>query len=109
MAVVVSFDAGAIDEAGQDIREPATHILLHQVLVTDVQVENPGAVPQPSADPAQPSAVQTGQLAISVGLSAPDVERLVHALEYGRIWLAAEPENAPRQGTAVQSRGTIFR
>ena len=90
----------------------STHIVLHKVLVTNVQVEQLPRVPEEQLDGEEqgytPDLAPTGNLLISLAVSAPDVERIVFTAEFGSIWLAQEPEDASEEGTRIQSRGTIY-
>jgi pilus assembly protein CpaB len=88
----------------------ATHILLHKVLVANVQSNDQA----PSAQPADITTVSYaaapgGELLITLALSAPDVERLVFAAEHGRIWLARESADSPEGGTQIQTKDVIYR
>jgi pilus assembly protein CpaB len=121
VAVVASFNDVATDAESETTGVPgaptpevattaATHILLHKVLVANVQSND-------SAPPAQPADITTvqhaaapgGELLITLALSAPDVERLVFAAEHGRIWLARESADSPEGGTQIQTKDVIYR
>ena len=89
----------------------ATHIILHKVLITNIQANEPAPA---AAQPADVSTVQYapapgGSLLVTFALPAPDVERLVYVAEFGNIWLAREPADAPEDGTEVQTAQVIFR
>ena len=98
------------------LREPGTstpnttHIFLHKVLVTRVQVEQ---LPQEQVD-SDGNQIDTGNLAptgnllVTLALDAPDVERLVFTAEFGLIWLSYEPSDASEEGTRVQTRADVY-
>lgn len=84
-----------------------THLILHKVLVTNVQAG--GTVPE--AQPEDPDHVETapgGNIYVTLALDAPSIERVVFASEFGRVWLSAEPQDAYEEGTQVQTRGTVY-
>lgn len=88
-----------------------THILMHKVLVTEVQVEE---IPiQPTAEEGatqvtQPRLAPSGNLLITLALTTPEAERLIFAIEYGTLYMAQEPEDAPETGTRLQTRATVY-
>jgi len=87
-----------------------THILEHKVFVTHIQVEEE---PRTSVDEngnATTSAAlaPTGNLLVTVAVDAPALERIVFTKEFGSIYLAAEPEDAPEDGTTLITRANVF-
>lgn len=87
-----------------------THILMHKVLVTEVQVEE---IPvQPNPDNPQvangPRLVPSGNLMITLALTTPEAERLIFAREYGSLYMAQEGEDTPEEGTRIQTRATVY-
>jgi len=96
------------DQAG--LRTPSTtKIILHRVLVTNVQAEELPPEPteeQQSAD--VPDLAPTGNLLITLALSPVDAERLVFTAEHGTIWLAREGADADQSDTEVQTRETVY-
>lgn len=111
VGVLASFDP----EAGS---VASTSLILHKVLVTAVQVE-----PTPN-DPlgrnndnddddedslgTKPTPAPTGKLLVTLALDAPSVERVVFAGEHGRVWLSAEPKDAPTGGTKIVTPGNVY-
>lgn len=88
----------------------ATHIILHKVLIANVQAnEQIQRATEADATEAGFAAAPTGSLLVTFAVSAPDVEKLVFAAEHGRIWLAREPVDAPEDGTSVQTNLVIYR
>jgi len=92
VAVVASFD------------DPATsRMILQKVKVTGVRTQAGDAM----RTEAQAAAPTTGILHVTLALDAGSVERVVFAAEYGKLWLSAEPENAPATPTRIQSKATV--
>lgn len=106
------------DAESENTREPrsspnSSHILLHKVLVTNVQVEQlpvaqEGQEEEDGTPTYTPDLAPTGNLLISLAMAAPDVERLVFTSEFGYVWLAREPSNAPEGDTFIQTRGSVY-
>jgi pilus assembly protein CpaB len=88
---------------------PATHAVLHHVLVTQVQGA-PGPAPAEggtetaSAGSAAPSA----SLMITLAVSAGQAEAVVFGIEHGTLWLTLEPADADVSGTDVVTPETIY-
>lgn len=80
-----------------------SRMILHKVKVTNVRTQD-GATLETDAQGTAPTATV---LHVTLALDAPSVERVVFAAEYGRLWLSAEPENAPATPTKTQSKATI--
>lgn len=100
--------------------EKATHLLLHKVLVTQVQVSELAEVPTfvttdddddeengPDSEPA-PILAPSGELLITVALSPADAERLIFSAEFGTLWLAREGPSVPESGTTIQTRDSVY-
>ncbi len=89
-----------------------THVLMHKVLVTEVQAQNIPAEPEPGepGEPRRPQARQapSGNLMVTLALTTPEAERLVFAIEYGSLYMAQEPDDAPEEGTRIQTRATVY-
>lgn len=102
VAVVGSFDPFDTP-AGKTPNQ--THVLIHKVRVTNVQIEtSPGAAaPEPESDSESEDAAEapSGRFLVTVALSAPNVERVTFTAEFGHLWLAAEPKEADETGTKI--------
>ncbi len=98
-------------EPATKLRTPnSTHIVLHKVLVTNVQIERlPAETATPDVEQSNLELAPTGNLLVTLAVSAPDAEKVVFAAEHGTVWLAAEPAEADETGTTIQTRGTIYR
>lgn len=117
VAVLSSFDPfnleGSVVEGDQEVdvegQTPnTTHLILHKVLVTNVQSDQ-AALADDGEEESNASRAPSGNLLVTLALDAPSVERLVFTAEHGRLWLAIEPDDAPEEGTRIQQRGTIYR
>ena len=113
VAVVSSFDPFDTPEGTKTPNQ--THILVHKVRVTRVQIDADASTETETeteseddedANEAQPA--PSGQLLVSLELSAADVERVVFTAEFGHVWLAAEPENADESGTKIVVLDNVF-
>lgn len=87
----------------------ATHLLVHKVLVTRVQHEElpPTAEDLEDGDKTTDLA-PSGRLLVTLALPTEDIESVVFSAEFGRIWLSAEPQDAPEAGTEIVNRENIF-
>jgi pilus assembly protein CpaB len=100
VAVIASFD----DMGGGN---PATHLMLHKVLVTNVQIT---ATDTDDDDEAEDdgTVAPTGSLLVTLGVDAASVEKIVFAAEHGNVWLSAEPVEAPTEGTRILTKASVF-
>lgn len=124
VAVVASFEPFDLEDAGMPPAAPdapgktpfSTHLMLHKVLVSNVQTTRATAEPKEEKKKAdgeeeevKPKPAPEGKLLVTLALDASAVERVVFAAEYGRLWLSAEPADAPDGGTQVETRGIVLR
>ena len=97
-------------EDSEDMRQvltETTKMILHKVLVTNVQVEQ---LP-PAADddqPTGPDLAPTGNLLITLAVDVPRAERIVFTAEHGTIWLSLESDDADESGTRLRTPRNIF-
>jgi pilus assembly protein CpaB len=88
---------------------PATHAVLHDVLVTQVQ-----GAPAPAAAEGDPetasagSAAPSASLMVTLAVSAAQAEAVVFGVEHGTLWLTLQPDGADNGGTGVITPDTIF-
>jgi len=125
VAVLLSFgpfdlEGAVLDSAGdvtsvQGKTSNTTHLELHKVLVTSVQIaEDASGVPDvagdgsDSADDNDVESAPTESLLITFALDAPSIEQVVFAAEFGTIWLANEPLDAAETGTKIVDRGNVY-
>ncbi len=101
--------------AGDDkANAPAqTQLTYHKVLVTAVQTSTGDAktTSQASGDGALSGKQASGGGDFLVTLARPsaDVERIVFAAEYGKVYLTKEPANATEGNTGVVDRTKVYR
>jgi pilus assembly protein CpaB len=86
-----------------------THVVLHRVLVT--QVQGAPAAPDATAEAAAESpaaAAPASSLMVTLAVSSKDTETVVFGAEHGTLWLSLEPEGAETGGTRVVQPDTIY-
>lgn len=106
VGVLASFDPfQTTDESGDSAPEApnSTAFIKHKALVTAVQQSDQAASNEDDANQAP-----TGNLLVTMALTAPEVERVVFTAEHGFLWLAFEPQDAPTDGTQVTTRAEIY-
>lgn len=89
----------------------STHLILHKVLVTNVQSARTFSFEMGGGDDEEGATAPAPaeNLLVTLALDAPSVERVVFAAEHGTLWLAIEPVDANEDGTRVQTRGSVYR
>jgi pilus assembly protein CpaB len=99
------------EEGTGSLRTPnTTKLILHKILVTNVQVEQLPRQPEEGTDPATvPDLAPTGNLLITLAMAPEDAQRVVFTAEHGFVWLGSEDETAPEPGTDVENRATVYR
>jgi pilus assembly protein CpaB len=83
-----------------------THVVLHGVLVTQVQGA-PALASAAGDSPEQPS-TPSQNLMVTFAVTAEEAEPIVFGMEHGTLWLSLEPEGADNEGTTVRSPGNIY-
>ncbi len=108
--VLFSFTSQEEEDNSQPVRTPnTTHVILHKVLVTSVQLERlPRETEQSAADATGVELAPTGNLLVTLATSASDLEKIIFGAEHGTIWLAYEPADAPEADTQIQTRLTVY-
>lgn len=88
-----------------------THLILHKLLVVNLQYGEPPVLIDEEGNPIpqDPRSAPNTTLTVTVAATAAEVEQIVFVREFGLIYLAREPDNAPETGTDIISRGNIFR
>lgn len=92
VAVLASFDPFDVGVAnptpGTPTKTPnVTKLILHKVLVTNVQVATPGM----DSDENDSNSAPEGTILVTLAMDADAVQRVVFAAEHGFLWLSAEP------------------
>lgn len=99
----VEVDGMVVPPGGQ--APNSTEMILHKVLVTQVQRSEGAASNEDDANQAP-----SGNLLVTLALeNAHDVERVVFTAEHGTLWLAFEPKDAPEDDGAVVTRAEVYR
>jgi pilus assembly protein CpaB len=87
----------------------STKIILHAVLVTNLQAEElPQTATEEQTAAGAPDLAPTGNLLVTLALEPEDAERLVFSAEHGFVWLALEGPAVDDSDTRVQTRISIF-
>jgi pilus assembly protein CpaB len=85
-----------------------THVVLHEVLVTQVQGGIAAARSADAGNGAQTSSASGANLMITLALTSKAAEPVVWGMEHGTVWLSLEPADADTSGTTVISSGDIY-
>jgi pilus assembly protein CpaB len=116
VAVLSSFKPFDLENiSGADPNAPkqspnTTHVILHKVLVTNVQTSTDQTATKTDVkktDNTTPDTALKGQLLVTLALDATSVQRVVFTSEFGSLWLSAEPSDAPDGQTRVETLGTV--
>jgi pilus assembly protein CpaB len=99
-------------EASEDLRQELSQtakIILHKLLVTNVQVETLPQTPgEEEGEQSGPDLAPTGNLLLTLAVDVPQAERIVFSAEYGLIWLSAQDENTIEDGSRVRTPRNIY-
>lgn len=85
-----------------------TNIILHKVLVTNVQIERAPAAQSPDTELDQVQIAPTGNLLVTLAIDPENAERIVFTSEYGSLWLAGETPGASEEDNQIQTRSIIY-
>ncbi len=85
-----------------------SHLILTDVLVTNVQLEELPTTPGEDDSAPSRAVAPTGNLLITLALDAPSIERLVFTAEFGHIWLTTDSTDATDDDSLIQNRGRIY-
>jgi pilus assembly protein CpaB len=90
-------------------QEGSTHVVLHRVLVTQVQGAPAQAEASEDVETASAgSAAPAASLMVTLALTAEQAEGVVFGAEHGTLWLSLEPEGADIDGTEVITPDTVY-
>jgi pilus assembly protein CpaB len=115
VAVMTSFDPFDVDtsgvtDAGAPKKTPnTTHLILHKVLVTNVQVTDDKETEITEDDKATFGTAPQSNLLVTLAVDAEAAQRIIFTAEHGRLWLSLEPEEAPVSELIVETRATVDR
>jgi pilus assembly protein CpaB len=86
-----------------------TGLIIHKVVVTNVQVERLPTEPVEGEDQTSGySLAPTGNLLVTLGMEPENAERLIFTAEFGSLWLAGEQDSTPEGTTKIQTRVSIY-
>lgn len=85
-----------------------THMVLHGVLVTQVQGAPTPTEPAKKADTSQAPTAPAQSLMVTFALTAKQAEPVVFGQEHGTVWLSLEPDGADNGGTSVINNGNVY-
>jgi pilus assembly protein CpaB len=89
--------------------EGATHVLLHRVLVTQVQGAPVAVTDGEGTDAASSGgAAPSASLMVTLGLRPEAAEAVVFGMEHGTVWLSLEPEGVDTNGTEVLTPANVY-
>jgi pilus assembly protein CpaB len=111
VGVFLSFDPFDIGNTGEKTPN-VTHLELHKVTVTRVQLDDSGSSSGLGADDdsedGEVTDAPSGTFLVTLAVDAPSAERVVFAAEHGFVWLSAEPQDADESGTSIIDRGNVY-
>jgi pilus assembly protein CpaB len=84
-----------------------THVVLHRVLVTQVQGA-PAGPPAEGDTATSASTTPTQNLMVTFAVTAQEAEAVVFGVEHGTLWLSLEPEGADLDGTTVLTPTNVY-
>jgi pilus assembly protein CpaB len=100
---------GTQQEVVSDTSIESSKVILHKLLVTNVQVEQlPQAPSENDGETSGPSLAPTGNLLITLAVDVPQAERIVFASEYGTIWLTAQSQETNEAGSRIRNLRNIY-
>lgn len=87
----------------------STHLTIHKVVVTNVQVERLPTDRETTTETTEGIGLApTGNLLVTLAMDPADAERFVFTAEFGTVWLGHESDTAADTGTRVQTRNTVY-
>jgi pilus assembly protein CpaB len=85
-----------------------SELILHKVLVTNVQGAPVTVAPVGDDGAASRPAAPEGSLLVTLAVDARSAQRVAFTAEFGTMYLAREPADAPAGSTGPESIGSIF-
>jgi pilus assembly protein CpaB len=98
----VSFTGGAAPDAGE-----TTQLVFHKVLVTAIQKTEVAAAEDSAEGGSQ--APPTGTILVTVAVDDLTATKIVHAAEFGTIWLSKEPAEATEGPAEIIEKDEVYR
>jgi pilus assembly protein CpaB len=105
-------DEQIASEENEDYRQKlseTTKVILHKLLVTNVQVEQlPQATGDDDGERTGPDLAPTGNLLVTLAVSTAQAERIVFTAEHGTVWLTAQNEDTTEDGSQLRVPRNIY-
>ncbi len=101
---------GATQQVGEAAQlQSSTHIILENVLISNVQVEELPRADIPSVgDGPSLALAPAGQFLVTLAMEPADAERFIYTAEFGSVWLADSTRSPDGARTAIQDRTTVY-
>lgn len=111
--VFISLDQVTVDPATGTTQttSSATQLTFHKVLVTAAQFSNGAAADPGTASETSSSASSKGNdtYLITLARNSVDAEKIIHAVEYGKVYLSKEPADAAEDNSGVINGSKVFK
>lgn len=118
--IFISLDESSTDPASGTVttKSSGTQLTFHKVLVTAAQFSNgtaakPDATNQTTAtDGALTKTAETksdGTYLITLARNSIDAEKIIYAVEFGKVYLSKEPKDAAENNSGVVDKTRVFR
>jgi pilus assembly protein CpaB len=92
-----------------EVRPYNSKLILHKLLVTNVQVEQlPVQQGEGEDETPGPELAPTGNLLVTLAVDVDQAEQAVFSAEHGTIWLSVEPETATEGGSQLRDPEGIY-
>lgn len=97
-----------------DAGELQTSMMLHKVLITNVQIESRDSTqttteePESDSESVEPGVAPTGRFLVTLALDPMASARVIFAAEYGSIWLSIEPRSASDAPTRIVTATNVY-
>jgi pilus assembly protein CpaB len=101
VAVLATFDADDNDPSG-------TRVILERVLVAGLRSESVFTPEQREDNLLTVEQAIGGRMYVTLAVPVADLEKLIYAVENGRIWLARQNEDATIDGSEIRTRDTVI-
>ena len=85
-----------------------TRLEFRHVLVTNVETTDVRTVDNPSTDDGAVPAVGANELVVTLAFTPEQSERFVFAIEFGNVWLAADPASVPDDTTRTVTIDNVY-
>lgn len=87
-----------------------THLEIDKALVTGVQFQSAGGSVGAKEDATEgvDQAPPKGSYIVTLALTAPQVEQVVHGVQHGELWLTAQPKDSPEDGTKIVNPANVY-